>query len=582
MRVNEFDIPSVSDTAPSAVRKLEKATVKPSLKSILDQIQPPSAQYSPIMHENRSSAPNLPSNQSFKAPLDFFKLFITSSMISTISEHTNINAEDTEITGKHRVWIPTTPTDIEVFIGILLSMGLIRLHRTESYWDIHSDLHGDPEISQHMALKRWQQIKRFFKLSNPRVEPDSIVHWTCKLEPISTLFQQNCQRYIRPARDVVVDEQLILFKGRSRHTMTIHSKAAGKGFKIYCLCSNNYLFAFMYASKPSKIVGLQLTKNLSDSASVVMQLVKQLPQPYEYVVYLDNFFSSVKLFSCLKEMQIGAVGTSKRGSGFDEDLLKLKAIATKEKHWGTCAVTTVKDEVVCMAWQDNNTVLLMTTAHSIADATKEFPRNARSRHQILKNSFKTGQNDTEFLPFPGAILDYNANMGGCDGNAQQRANYSPAERKSYRYWWSLWIFILKGAVLNAYILYKLTFPDSTTTHDQFQKLIAIALVRNPAGSTRLNPHDFNNNNPWIPPPEHQWKKLSKRAYCTPCRINGTKPATVSSMRRRRPLEEVDSNSIPIHNKRQKRTKQSIYGCTSKACEGLAACKTAECWEALHA
>ena len=62
MRVNEFDISSVLNTASSAVRKLEKATIKSSLKFILDQIKSSSAQYNFIMHENRSSAPNLSSN----------------------------------------------------------------------------------------------------------------------------------------------------------------------------------------------------------------------------------------------------------------------------------------------------------------------------------------------------------------------------------------------------------------------------------------------------------------------------------------------------------------------------------------
>ena len=135
--------------------------------------------------------------------------------------------------------------------------------------------------------------------------------------------------------------------------------------------------------------------------------------------------------------------------------------------------------------------------------------------------------------------------------------------------------------MNAYILYKLTYPNVSTTHAQFQKLVAVALVRNPAGSTRKRPHDFNNFNSLISPSEHRWKKLSKRAYCTPCRINDAKASTVSTRGKRRPLEEVDSNQN-IHAKRQKRTKQFSYGCTAVACEGLAACKTAECWEALHA
>jgi len=70
---------------------------------------------------------------------------------------------------------------------------------------------------------------------------------------------------------VSVDEQLILFKGRSKHIMNILSKEADRGFKIYCLCSENYLYAFMYASKITKIVDLHQIPNFSPSASMIVQ-----------------------------------------------------------------------------------------------------------------------------------------------------------------------------------------------------------------------------------------------------------------------------------------------------------------------
>jgi len=69
---------------------------------------------------------------------------------------------------------------------------------------------------------------------------------------------------------VSVDEQLILFKGRFKHTMNILSKG---GFKIYCLCSENYLYAFMYTSKTTKIVDLPQIQDFSPSASMIVQIV---------------------------------------------------------------------------------------------------------------------------------------------------------------------------------------------------------------------------------------------------------------------------------------------------------------------
>ena len=88
----------------------------------------------------------------------------------------------------------------------------------------------------------------------------------------------------------------------------------------------------MYASKITNIVDLHQIQDFSPSASMVVQIVKSLPRLYEYVVYLNNFFSSIDLFMALKALRVEAVGTAKQSSEFDENLLKLKAVATKEKN----------------------------------------------------------------------------------------------------------------------------------------------------------------------------------------------------------------------------------------------------------
>ncbi len=107
-------------------------------------------------------------------------------------------------------------------------------------------MHGNPEISQTMTLTRFDQIKRFLKLFDSNTDPefkssDYEKLWTAKLKPFSTLFQQACKQYLHSGRNVSVDEQLILFKSRFKHIMNILSKKVDRGFKIYCLCSENYV-----------------------------------------------------------------------------------------------------------------------------------------------------------------------------------------------------------------------------------------------------------------------------------------------------------------------------------------------------
>ena len=96
-------------------------------------------------------------------------------------------------------------------------------------------------------------------------------------------------------------------------------------------------------------------------------------------------------------------------------------------------------------------------------------------------------------------------MGGSDGKAQQRAVYS-YQRRSDRYWWPLFIFLLDAAALNEYKLYliddfrkegkKLTRTD--VTHH-----LALSLMKNPAGQTRLHESKIRiqtNSKPLFLPP----------------------------------------------------------------------------------
>lgn len=71
-----------------------------------------------------------------------------------------------------------------------------------------------------MAAARWHHIKRYLKVSNPRTDLDSKgANWYTKIEPLCTDFVKAWMASHKAGRNVSVDEQLILSKGRLRHTM---------------------------------------------------------------------------------------------------------------------------------------------------------------------------------------------------------------------------------------------------------------------------------------------------------------------------------------------------------------------------
>ena len=73
--------------------------------------------------------------------------------------------------------------------------------------------------------------------------------------------------------------------------------------------------------------------NLNPTQKVVTYLLKLLPKA-AYHVFLDNLFSSPKLFIILRELGIGALGTTRANSGIFKELVEEKKKPDHSKPWG--------------------------------------------------------------------------------------------------------------------------------------------------------------------------------------------------------------------------------------------------------
>jgi hypothetical protein len=208
----------------------------------------------------------------------------------------------------------------------------------------------------------------------------------------------------------------------------------------------------------------------------------------------------------------------------------------------------------------------MTTAHTIKEASEVFPKDSKKRHHIPASAPQSidGQ---DFLMFPRPINDYNTYMGGSDGNAQQRACGSPAAHRDFRYWWSIFVFMLEASALNAYILHKLHGGMQVVSHREFLRQIGLALLRNPAGQSKQRniPSDVSRKRKYAGP-EHEWRRLSNKRYCIVCTRNKTP---------RMPLQPISTNQ-----RAPKRPAQTIWGYSHDACVNLAMCKP-KCWDGGH-
>ena len=113
-----------------------------------------------------------------------------------------------------------------------------------------------PKLPYKILLqKRFEQIKRFLHISDPRTnafEPadseeelynkdilDSI--WWHKMEPMIGQFHQACTKYYKPSDSVAIDESMICCFEHSSHIFKISNKPIAQGYKLYALTDHGYI-----------------------------------------------------------------------------------------------------------------------------------------------------------------------------------------------------------------------------------------------------------------------------------------------------------------------------------------------------
>jgi len=193
---------------------------------------------------------------------------------------------------------------------------------------------------------------------------------------------------------------------------------------------------------------------------------------------MDNFFTSIPLFSELRACKFGAVGTTRPHKDFPQELSVLKERFSIKLEWNTLLAAVVQD-TLCLAWQDNNIVLALSNIHTV-DKAEDFREKVRRRPvktsingRIVRRVF--GDDHEKALQIPCFIDDYNQYMGGVDLANQFREAYE-THRPTFRTWWPLFYWLIDVACVNSYRLYQLHITDKPLTHLQFRTLLYCKLL----------------------------------------------------------------------------------------------------------
>jgi Transposase IS4 len=236
------------------------------------------------------------------------------------------------------------------------------------------------------------------------------------------------------------------------------------------------------------------------------------PQPF-YVLHLDDFFNTCKLYQELYERGIRANGAAKAGVDIPKELAYLRDAMTKEKDYGEW-FNYVVGSINCIALCDSASKAMMTTVHDSTieehtyfDAVKRTgaslkyskPSPATQAAESAKStpftqvveSTKAEATKTDYnrqLRKLYALHTYNQYMGGSDNHAKQNSYYSTAVHYHRRSWLPLFYFLLDAAITISYILYKIGFKGKKKlSYVEFQEEIARNLLRGPGAIVRQRP-----------------------------------------------------------------------------------------------
>jgi len=128
---------------------------------------------------------------------------------------------------------------------------------------------------------------------------------------------------------------MLRFTSRSHDIITIPSKPIPTGYKVWVVAQQGYILSWLWHSKRSGPVGIKVPRALgrNKTAATVPYLLQRLPKrPPEslYVVWLDNLFSSTKLFQYLRDLGFGATRTARTTSGICAEFAAKKAADAKK------------------------------------------------------------------------------------------------------------------------------------------------------------------------------------------------------------------------------------------------------------
>ena len=233
-----------------------------------------------------------------------------------------------------------------------------------------------------------------------------------------------------PAKQLSVDESLVLFKGRLAFKQFIRTKRARFGIRLYELCTSNgiMLDVLVYCG-----CGIFFNDEMHSDMPSTERIPSVLMNEFlnkGHMLYTNNYYTSPTLAILILQNGTHLVGTVRNNRCFfAKDLVKVdlekgKAEFCANKYMMTCKFCALQDK----SGNKQKVVYMLSTCHdtTIVDTGKKAHP---SGDPIMK---------------PAIISSYNSHMGGVD-RVDQQLHGVQALRRAYKWYKKLAVTLYYSA-----------------------------------------------------------------------------------------------------------------------------------------
>jgi hypothetical protein len=201
--------------------------------------------------------------------------------------------------------IKCTVREMKTYIGILLTMGIVKLPTIRLYWN---NFYRCSAIADVMGLTRFETINRHFHVNdNGKMKQRNEEEYDplFKIRPLLDHVRSNCKA-LEPEAKQSVDEQMVKYKGKSNLKHYLPNKPTKWGYKIIARCGVNgiiYNFHVQGDNFPAQ------PQSIGFCGDVVLYLCDNLPAGQPFLLFCDRWYTSLPLLKWLEEKKIFTTGT---------------------------------------------------------------------------------------------------------------------------------------------------------------------------------------------------------------------------------------------------------------------------------